>query len=280
MTDVKTIQKKTTKVAKTSAMVTKDIGAARPHFIRRQFHVILASTYLLQAGLIFFLAKTETVSIHASFLANDTLAGGAQGKEIITNAVQQVAEFNLAYVVFLMLFTGAVTHGLLATLARRDSWPEVARLWHERRLRWLGLGLSLIITTALVALVIGVRDMSALVFLSALGAISVASAYILEVPQRLSRRITNSVLLVSVILPWVTLTGAVLYSTFNGVMPFANMLVFVVAIVFTALLFGGLYSFWRQGKFAQIEMIVFSSVVIFVLQSAVAWQVFAGLLRV
>lgn len=276
MTAAKTTPKSATKVAKKTSKATE---STEQNFIRRQFHAIIGILYFIQAGLVFLLAKTETVSVYASFLNKDTLASGAQGKEVISGAMQQVAEFNLAYVVFIMLLTAALTHGLLASLARRDSWPEKARVWHERRLRWIGLGLSLIITTILVALVIGVREAGALTLLATLTAVSVAAAYILEVPQRLSRRITNGVVLLSVIVPWVVLTASVLYSTINGVMPFENMLVYLVAIVFTGLLFSGLYSFWRQGKFAQVEMIVFSSVVIFISQSAIAWQIFAGLLR-
>lgn len=277
---------KTTKARaeKAQKTATKTIGsdalnAIRQPLWRKHFHSVLAFIYLVQAALIFLLSATRSVSVTGTYMSVDTLASNAGNGTVLAPASQHLFDANLGGVVVVVLLLAAITHAFLAAHLNKSKKEETAKLASERRLRWTGLGASLVAAFYLIGLVVGVRDVTAIIPLLTLGVVVVFAGYVLETRQQLSRRIIFGLAALAALVPWLVLAVVVFLSAQYGNLDANAQWIFASCAALSLLLYGGVYSLYSGKRPLKLEAAIFISLTIFVLHSALAWQVYAGLLH-
>lgn len=267
-------------VKKTSSANKNTLTTIREPLWRRHFHSVLAFLYFIQAGLIFLFSATRSVNVTGSYMSVDTLASNAGNGTVFAPAVHHVFDANLGGIVVTVLLLAAITHAFLAVgLKKKSQKDENIQTAQERRIRWIGLGASMVVAFYLVALVLGVRDITALIPLLTLCTLVAIAGYLLESRQQISRRVIYSLTGLAALIPWIVLGIVVFMSAQYGSLSASAQWIFASTAAFSLLLYGGVYSLYAGKRPLKLEAAIFMSLTMLVLQSALAWQVYAGFLH-
>jgi hypothetical protein len=242
----------------------------------------LAFLYLIEGGLILLLSKTVLVSITATYLAKDALQSQANGSSVLAPASQGLFDVNPAYLLAGTLFVLAIAHAA-AALWYRGRY-ETGLQSSASGLRWVAGALGLGGALTVVALVCGVRDIVTLALFILLIVGSSVLGYILDLlsgdRQRLNALVYRLYALAFFVV-WAVLGAYLLFSgIYDGNVPTYVYYLFASTVILSFVLTS--YVRMQQvasGKWANynyVERMVY--LVSFVLVSAIAWQVYAGLL--
>jgi heliorhodopsin len=241
---------------------------------RRRWNAALAVAHAAQAVAILLLANDATIPITWSFIDGPPATGALQ-----TDTLYDLP-FGPAVAAFLLL--AAIDHGLMAA-------PRVVD-WYERNLaaetnpaRWWEYSVSASLMIVLIAMLTGIRDVTALIALFGVNAAMILFGLLMERMNRPGSPVDWRPFVYGSIVgavPWIAIAVQLGHGASEADVPG-----FVLAIFVT--LFVLFFSFaanmalqylrvgpWRDYAFGERMYLVLSLVA----KSALAWQVFAGAL--
>lgn len=245
----------------------------------RNVNLIMAVLYLGQGLALLLLSNAKSFSVSTSFLNNDQLAAQA-GNSVLAPASQVIFDVRYSYLIALLMFVGAVAHLLVSTVYRKRYEEDIQV--GASRFRWLeaSLGVSLILT--LLASLVGVYDLTSLMMIWSLTLVMHGIAWVVE-KNKLRQPLVYLAGLLAGATPWAVI-GVYLWhaNTYGaGQIPaFVYWAVGSTAVFF--LVFGGiLFKQYRQkGRWADYLYSERAFIVLaFAAKTALAWQVYSGLLR-
>jgi hypothetical protein len=240
----------------------------------RSWNVFLALAHAAQAVAILLLANGTTIPITWSYIDGPPAVGTQQTETLYD------LPFGPAVAAFLLL--AAIDHGLMAA-------PRVVG-WYERNLaaetnpaRWWEYSVSASLMVVLIAMLTGIREITALVALFGVNAAMILFGLVMERVNRPGQPVDWRPFLYGCVMgavPWIAIAIQLGHGTAETDVPG-----FVIAIFFSLLVL--FFSFavnmalqylrvgpWRSYLFGERVYLVLSLVA----KSLLAWQVFAGAL--
>lgn len=250
------------------------------------FHVWLSVIYLLQGLFVLLVAATQLFPIEITYLTRDPLASEISGHTVLAQATKQLLEVNLAYLVSILFFIGALVHGIVWFLQRQSKRSLDKNIVSSGLIvasggYALGAGVFFII----LGLLAGITGIVPLILLF-MGAIlaSVLWVTVAIQPKKMDSSLRSLLIAVGVIASvalWkviaVQLWGAFVYGT-DGLPGFVYVVAasaFILWVVAIALLFLRTRDTGRWGKPTHV---VFYSVTGLVIVTVLAWQIILGVL--
>lgn len=256
-----------------------------PLYLLRMWNLRLAALLVLQAAALVVFGKSVTVAVVSPYLAVDTLATEAAGSQVLATAMRQVFDLPLAWVLAVMLLVLAAVYALSATLWRGRYERAITRGVNE--FRWLAVGLGGAATVLTIGLLTGLNQTTTLLLLAGsvlVGSMTMLLADILYSTMGATRRLPHVACVlgtIALVLPWIVfakvVAGSLLY---DGTIP---GYLWGVLGTFTAVVIAlGLAIHFRIGRKGRFEGVPFTEYVFmglgFVAATAIAWQVFVGVL--
>lgn len=239
--------------------------------------------YAVQGIALLIVSTTYSLPVVTNFLTKDTFVSKPDETPVLAAATEHLFDANLMYLVAAILFIAALTHIVLATVYHKRYEQELVA--GINRVRWAGFGVVAALSAVTLGLIGGVYDISLLVSLFVLTIIASLSGLAVEVYSQGTPRHKLAYVIgwIAAIMTWLVLgtylLGANIYGSGNipayvyGI--FGSMLILSLAIAMNTYL-----QYKKRGKWADYlygERMY--SILAFIAVSALAWQVFAGLLQ-
>ncbi len=198
--------------------------------------------------------------------------------------LEQVAELKIGLFVAIFLFLSALAH-LILVMPRVYEWYIKNIKKGINYARWIEYSVSSSLMIVLIAMLVGVYDLSALILLFSINAMMIFCGWIMEVHNQTTKK-TNWISYIfgcfAGIVPWVVV-ALYLFGSGEGEFRAPD---FVYWIFFSIFLFFNSFSLnmflqykkigkWKDYTFGEKMYILLSLLA----KSALAWQIFAGTLR-
>lgn len=242
----------------------------------------LALLYAAQGVAIIVIGVAYSLPVTTSFLTKDTFTSKAGETPVLAPALQHLFDINLVYLVASFLFVAAITHILFATAYRNRYEKEISV--GINRGRWAGFGVTGALMLVTISLISGVQDVSLLLVLVGTAIIASLSGLAIEVYSKGTprRRLAYVIAWIASVLPWLVigiyLLGANIYGSGN-IPAYVYGIVASIFILFIAFALNVYFQYKGRGKWADyLYSERTNNILIFVAASALAWQVFAGVL--
>lgn len=244
----------------------------------------LALVYALQGAAILVLGKRAEVNVTTSYLTPDAVQSTLAGHTVLAPATHTLWAVNIGYVVAASLFIAAAVYGSVVTWCQGHYEADMAK--RVNRARWVDFGVSLGVMLAAVAMLGGVYDFASLVMLFALTAAQAMFALLGEymrqgkrLPPGLAFGLSGVAGLVALLLVGMYLWGAAVWGgghvAAHVVWTYATLVAGFVAIGGNMWLFVRAKGKWAEYAFAERVYMVLGVM----LKSALAWEIYAGVLR-
>lgn len=249
----------------------------------KTWNLALAAVYVLQAILILVLSSPSGFAVTTNFLTTDSVASKIAGQPIIASASHRLFSLNLAYVVALFFLIAAATHLIVATVYRTRY--EAGLNKETNQSRWVNYSLSVSIMMVAIGLLSGVSDLGSLlmvfILIHTMGLMGLAM-------ERYGKGkkidwFTFRVGVLAGIVPWIVFAlyvwGAGVYGS-GGIPTFVYWIYASMFLFFTCFAVNLRLQYTKKGKWAdylygeRVYMILS-----LVATTALAWQLFAGVLR-
>lgn len=243
----------------------------------------VAFLYILQAIALVVAGKAASLPVTINYLTKDTFVSKPDEDPVLALATRHLFDINLLYLLAGILVLAAIVHVVYATSYRSRYEKELQA--EVNRLRWAGYGVISSGVAVVIALLVGVYDISLLFAFVALTILASLSGLAIEVygQGKNRRRLIYTIGAVAALTPWVAVIGtfvsanvygsgnipAYVYSTVGSV--------FALHIVLLGMMYGKYRKSAQKTDYLRTERAY--SVLLFVLLTAVTWQVFVGLLR-
>ncbi len=249
----------------------------------RRLNLWLGGLFALQAIAILILSANRPFMVTTNFLGVDTLLSQAQGHTVLALGTRNLFDLNLAYVVAAVLLVSAVTHVLVATKLRGFYEKNLKK--SQNVIRWIELALVGGLALVAIGMLVGVQDVSTLILLFGLMAVSSLLGIIMETQNQasqLSHWVTCAISCLAGALPWL---AVVIYAVSDhlygaGVPAHVTWLIGSVFVLMLLIVANACVSMRKLGHWADYMHAEFVYLIlIFVMESAFAWQIFAGSLR-
>ena len=249
-------------------------GAVSPYRRLRAWNAVLAVAHTAQAIAILLLADGTTIPITWSYIDGPPASGSQQ--------IETFYELSFGPAVAAFLLLAALDHGLMAA-------PGIVR-WYERNLareinpaRWYEYSLSASLMIVLIAMLTGLRDLSALIALFGVNAAMILFGLMMERVNRPGKPVDWRPFwfgsLVGTV-PWIAIAIQLFHADSAADVPgfvfgifFSLFVLFFSFAVNMALQYGRVGP-WRSYLFGERGYLVLSLVA----KSALAWQVFGSTL--
>jgi len=244
---------------------------------------VIAVINILQGVVIIILSNEKLATVTTNYQTTDVLAH--RGSSATVLATRQLFDVNIVYLVVSFLFVSAVVHVLLATWCRSRYKKDIKS--GINKLRWLDYSLSAGLMVVTIALLTGIQDVSTLLMLFVFMVVAGLAGLTMELVNRKVKSINWSPYIIAVIatvLPWLVLAiyflGSGKYAISGSIATYVyyilgSLLVLSVAPLFITLFIYKKYNRWTEYRYAEKSYMVISVIA----RAALAWQVFAGLLR-
>jgi hypothetical protein len=246
----------------------------------------LAAIFFFQATVILLLSTTKTFPIHLSLLNIDSLQSTATGSVVLAPATHHVLDLNMAQLMALLLALSGLVHLAMATWWRNRYENDLKA--GVNHLRWIEYAFTAAIMLGAVAVLSGMYDLVSLGLLFVLSLLLHGGCWLVESLH--SKRhtvhmqwISYVVVLLSGGAAWLAILVYLLATNVFGgghIPGFVYWLAasaFVLCCAFAALLFLELSRPEFYKKYLRIER--FYMIISVVMKTAVAWQIFAGVLK-
>lgn len=251
-----------------------------------RINIAFATAQAIQAGLILWLAKPDAglQTVTTNHLTNDTLASTAE-VPVVVAATRSLFDVNLAWLVAAIFIISAIVHVLIATKYRKRFEADLAK--ETNKARWIEQGLVYGTTMLVVALLVGIFDISALIMVFSLTAIMHMCGLVMEHVKDKRGMVSKTLLYISVkagLVPWAVLAiyliGSSKYSDGASTPAYvyyvvASMFVLVGGFAVNMYLQKEKRGKWADYMYGEKVYMVLG----FVSSAALAWQVYAGALR-
>ena len=248
----------------------------------QRWNVWLAVIFLVQAAAILLLSTTHDVRLTTDYLTTNPLLSTG-GTTILAGGTTQLFQLNIAFVVTLFLLLAGVGHVIVASVYRDRYEAELKQ--RINRWRWLEYTATSSLMVFALALLIGVSDISSLLMILVLSVVLHTLGLFLE--TRIKGKSTDWTLwriaCLAGLTPWAVLGVYMFGTSVYGSTHLPAYLYWAYGSM--ALVFGGFAAnFYLQHKgrgrwadylFGERVYLVLSLVA----KTALAWQIFAGLLH-
>ncbi len=251
----------------------------------RRVNLVMALLLFVEAVVLLIMRHNNSglQPISGHFLAIDKLASNSAGHNVWVPASKHLFDLNIAYVIVAFLLISALIRVLIGTVWRKKYEAELNN--KVGRARWLEFATAGGLLLLTVAMLTGVLDLASLTMLFVIN----LAVCILGLVWEFARPAINPagrwvpwLGVVLILTPWLVLGkylfDAILYG--DGLARYVYVLVASVFVLF--LLFAANEFMMRRGRgrwgnyvFGELMFIILS----FVTLTAVAWQVFAGILK-
>ncbi|MEZ5098568.1 MAG: heliorhodopsin HeR [Thermoleophilia bacterium] len=255
-------------------MTRLEVRHAPPYPRLRRWNLALAVLHTGQGAAILALGSGATIPITWSFL------DGPPSSASQTTSTLYDLPFAPAVAVF--LFLAALDHGATAI--------GPGRRWYERNVarginpaRWYEYSLSASLMIVLIAMLTGIRDLSALIALFGVNAAMILFGLLMEQVNRPGERVRWSPFVlgcVAGVVPWIAIAVQLAHSAAEANVPgFVYGIFFSLFVLFASFALNQWLQYrgvgpWRDYLFGERGYLALSLVA----KSVLAWQVFAGAL--
>jgi hypothetical protein len=240
----------------------------------------LAALYALQAVAILLFSKARALPLEASYQAKDALASSESGTTVLASATTHLFDINMTYLVAAALLVAAIAHALAAFVMRKRYEEDLSK--DRNTLRWVSYMVADVLLISVVALVCGVRELAVLVAIAGLAIGANAILLAVERAAKAPQWLLFWIAVAAGALPWIVIA---LYlwaaGMYDGLIPgyayalFGTTLALFGAFAVNAYLLMKRTGQWKQYIHGERVYLILG----LVLHTAVAWQMFAGLLR-
>lgn len=248
------------------------------------WNYVLAGLHAIQGVVIIVLSKSDGLfPVTTSYITQDALAG-SEGAPVLVEAQRNIADVNLAYIVAAFFFMSAIAHIIVATVYRKryETNLEIG----INKVRWYEYAVSASTMMVGIALLTGISDLSTLVLIFGATAVMNLCGLIMEVHNQTTGKTNWLSYVVGTIAglgPWAVIG---IYFWGNQQYGGGGVPTFVYAIYVSIFLFFMSFAVnmylqykgkgrWSDYLFGEKGYMVLSLLA----KSALAWQIFAGILR-
>jgi len=262
-----------------STMATESAPASRITFPGlRRFNFIMGCLHLLQGVLMLWLSTSFSLPVSTLYLRFDVSAG-----KLVQN-LQDPYTLRIAPLVAIFLLLSALAHFILASWGY--NWYVANLKEHINKARWWEYSLSSSIMIVLIAMLVGVYDLSSLILLLSINACMIFFGYMMELHNQTTEKTSWAAFSFGCfagIIPWIVIA---LYTM--GANQYADTSVpnFVYGIMISLFIFFNIFAVnqwlqykqigrWKDYLYGERAYIILSLVA----KSALAWQMFFGTMR-
>lgn len=244
----------------------------------RRFNAVMAVTHAIQGALMLALSSNFSLPVTTAYVEFDTLS------QKLVSQVTTAFEFAIGPLVAGFLFLSAIAH-LAVTLPGVYEWYRDNLKKGANYARWIEYSASSSLMLVVIAMLVGVYDLSSLILLFALNACMILFGWIMELHNQSTKKTNWTSYWFGVFagaVPWIVVA---LY-LFNAGEGEFRAPAFVYWIYFSIFLFFNVFAInmalqykkvgkWQDYLYGERAYIVLSLVA----KSLLAWQVWAGTLR-
>jgi hypothetical protein len=245
----------------------------------RCFNGLMAVLHAAQGTAVLLLSTGFALPVTTAYLKFD------EESESLATEPNTLFEIELAPLVAVFLFTSAVAHGVL-TLPGVFGWYSTGLRGGINYARWYEYSVSASLMIVVIAMLVGIYDLSSLILIFVLNATMIFFGLTMEVLNRGRERVNWTPFLlgcIAGIVPWVVIS---LYLFAPATRSIGDVPTFVYGIYVSLFVFFNVFAVnmflqyrkigrWRDYLFGERVYILLSLTA----KSALAWQVFAGTLR-
>lgn len=245
---------------------------------------ILAGLHALQGVLILVLGNAYHLPITTHFLAKDTLATEGTGSLVLSPGVRHLFDLNIVYLIAAFFFMSAIAHLLSAKFLRSRYESNLKN--GINRIRWIEYSFSASTMIVAIALIAGIYDISTLLMMFGLVGVMNLLGLAMEVHNNKHSKvnwITYIIGCIAGILPWVVYVIYVWGSSAYGNAAPPTFVYFILGsifVLFNSFAINMLLQYRKKGRWSDYLYGERGYMVLSLLaKSALAWQVYAGVLR-
>lgn len=245
----------------------------------RWFNAGMAALHSAQGVAILALSTGFSLPVTTAYLKFD------ESSESLVTDPNKLFELELAPLVALFLFISAFAHAIL-TFPRVFEWYGTNLGRGINYVRWFEYSVSASVMIVVIAMLVGVYDLSSLVLVFAVNAAMIFFGLAMEVQNRDAERVNWTPFILGCVIgivPWIVIS---LYLFAPATRSVGDVPTFVYGIYVSLFLFFNVFAVnmflqyrrigpWRDYIFGERAYIILSLTA----KSALAWQVFAGTLR-
>lgn len=234
--------------------------------------------HLAQGVLMLVLSTSFTLPITTLYLKFDKAS-----VKLVQN-LQEPYSLRIAPLVALFLLLSAAAHFTLASWGYKWYVEDLKR--QINKARWIEYALSSSIMIVLIAMLVGVYDLSSLILIFSINACMILFGYMMELHNQHTERTDWTAFLFGCfagIIPWVVIA---LYTLGSNSSPDTSVPGFVYGIMISLFIFFNIFAVnmilqykkvgpWRDYLYGERVYIILSLVA----KSALAWQMFFGTMR-
>jgi hypothetical protein len=248
-----------------------------------KWNIGLAIVHALQGVLIIVLSRASSLPVSTNYLTLDPLLS-QDGHPVLAPATRNLFDINLAYLIAAFFFMSAIAHLVVATVYRKKY--EAGLKKGINKARWIEYSVSASTMMIAIAMLSGVYDISSLLMIFALDFIMNMMGLGMELWNQNTKKtnwFTYVIGCVAGIVPWIVFAiyvwGANAYGSGN-IPSFVYWIYVSMFIFFNSFAINMYLQYKKTGKWAnylygeRVYMILS-----LVAKSALAWQIFAGILR-
>jgi hypothetical protein len=287
VTTVKAADTKTNKATTTKTTTIKSIKKEDSTTKKlRNLHVwnlSLAGIHALFGIIVLVLSVTALFPVTTTYLTADVLAS-SEGAPVLVSAVRNLFDVNLAYLIAAFFFMSSIAHFYVSTVYRKKY--EADLLKGINRVRWYEYGISASTMMLAIAMLSGVSDISTLIMIFGATLVMNLCGLIMEVHNQTTQKTNWLSYVVGTIAglgPWVVvgiyIWGANQYGQ-EGIPGFVYAIYASLFVFFSSFAVNMILQYKKTGKwndylFGEKAYMLLSLFA----KTALAWQVFAGVLR-
>lgn len=246
----------------------------------QRWNVWLAVIFIVEAAAILLLSNPHSFGVTTQYLANNPLMEG----HVLVAASRRLFDLNIGYLVALLLLVSAAEYALVASLYRKQYESEIVR--GINRLRWIQEAIVPSILFVTVALLVGIYDLSTLLMIAVLSTVLHLLASYIELKnagKKTAHWAVGRTAALTGITPFIVLA---VYTVSTSVYGSVHLPAYVYGVLGTLLLmfavFTTNYILQRRGQGRWADYLFgerIYMIINIIAKSALAWQIFAGLLH-
>jgi len=250
--------------------------------ILQRWNVWAAVLFLVQAAAILLLSETRHLPVTASYVTKDPLSEAAGSTQLVP-AMHHIFDLNITYLVVLALVVAGVMHIIAATRGRERYEQALSK--RVNALRWMEYTVTASLMLLVMSQLAGVFDGTTLLLIVVLSVVMHVLGLLMELHSKSTTVdwTTWRIACLAGVMPWVVFA---IYATGTGVygmthLPgyvygiWGSMIVIFLAFALNLYLQRKGRGRWADYLYGEKVFIVLSLVA----KTALAWQIFAGLLR-
>ncbi|HEY1835328.1 MAG TPA: heliorhodopsin HeR [Candidatus Saccharimonadales bacterium] len=249
----------------------------------QRWNKYLAILYAVQGLVVLILSVARMYPVTTNFLGLDTLQTQAQGHTAFAAGTHHLFDVSLVWVVAIFLFMTAIAHGLAASKLRGAYEKDIKK--GINRIRWIEYAFSASTMLVAIALLSATYDVSSLLMIWVLSAAANLLWLLAEVQSQKARKpnwLTFAFGCAAGIVPWIVLgiyfLSAHVYG--SGVPSFVHWVYLSLFVLFAAVPANMYLQYRKVGNWTNYLYTERTYMIIsLVAKTALAWQIFAGVLH-